>query len=297
MKCYFIILSMVLASLIQAGEMPDADTQAAAAEARFVDRMNGLMVPKPPPSGRLLFTREETYGDCEQIVEISQEVYDQLVSQRPPYVDFNHDALVPFDRHGVCSAMSLDFLARYDTECSNISNADDRAYCISQFRPYLRMYNDTFMSRQSAYNTIKVDQEVASEDPELVKAQKMQSLANFHHISLKPVTKSMSISDIENGTINLEKIVNNLTDGNYVVRALYPEENHKMERFGHTMIVIKNKKLSIFFDPTQGAKVLPQKLGKAVVKELINWAIPEVRFYQATAQRGGYINISTQMTD
>ncbi len=288
---YLILLFLFTSPLMIAGAPVDRTLS----EVRFVERMNGRgLIPKPIDN--YLFQREAYCSNCEQQVEQSQNAFNQLSEMRPSYVGFNLSALVPFDGAGTCSAMALDFMARYKTECELFPSEEERSYCIQSFQPFYRMDNDTFISRQAAYNTIRIDQEIAGSAPELIKAQKMQSLANFHHLLLEPATDSLLLSEIIDRKVNLAAIINNLPDDTYVIRAHYPYENHKGELYGHTMILVKNKALTVFFDNSQGAKRLPKNCGKALSRELVDWGIPEIRFYKAACDEQGCVNISEQKT-
>lgn len=258
----------------------------ASEESIFIERVNSYVNSKP--FGNYLFTRE-AYCNCDQNIELSKSVFNEIYALRPSYIDFNIATLEPFDYGGTCTSMALDFLARYKNECEQLPTKKEQTFCIKGFRTFYRMDNETFISRQAAFNTIEVDLQVALQDPELIKAQKMQALANYHRLFLVPATPSMPYSDK-----NLERVIKNLPDGTYIIRAHAPTENYKWEVFGHTMIFIKNKKLRVLYDNSKGAELLPSNYDAALAMRLKNWGIPEIRFYQAFCNVEGCINLSTQ---
>lgn len=247
---------------------------------------------------------EPGYQPQQDLTE-SHKVFNILLSKALSRILFDATKLWPFDHGGTCTAMALDFLARYLNECKRMTNEEEITLHITNFRPYYQFSTSTFMSRQAAYNTITIpDSEgLNSED---LKYRKMQSLANYHNIKLTPVTGSIKHADILFGRVDFKKIIQDLPLGSYVIRALSPTNNHKQEVYGHTMILIKKKDFSIFFDNSEGAAKITEEpvrgddpaiqMGEYIENAMIDWWIPEYRVYRASSGRGGCKHLSTEKT-
>lgn len=233
-----------------------------------------------------------------QDLDKSMNVYEELVAHSLPTIVFKEEKLYPFDHRGTCSAMALDFLARYFSTCRGCVDHEDAISAqIAKFNTYYEVPTSTIISRQAAYNTITVED---NEDLEVeeIKFRKMQSLANYHNIKLTPQTESMSLNDIVDGQIDFKKVISDLPQGSYVIRALSPTDNDKQEWYGHTMILIKKKGFSIFFDNAKGAAKITEEtdieLGEHLEETMLNWRIPEYRIYRARIGAGGCRNLSLE---
>lgn len=233
-----------------------------------------------------------------QNLDESTRVYEELVSHSLPKIVFKQEKIWPFDYQGVCSAMALDFLARYFTTCRNcFTNEETMSAQIAQFNAYYKVPTAMIISRQAAYNTITVEDDEGL-DAEELKYRKIQSLANYHNIHLEPITGSIPLQNIESGQVDFKKIITQLPQGSYVIRALSPTDNDKKEWYGHTMILIKKKGFSIFFDNAKGAAKITEEtdseLGEHLEAALVTWHIPEYRIYRARMGAGGCKNLSTE---
>lgn len=254
---------------------------------------NALLVPKAP---KYLFTREDSCNhDCSQNFDISQEVFHLIKMKRANKIDFDEGKLYSFDGGGTCSAMALDFLARYINECSGLTSRTDITKKATKFRDFYCANTSTYSSRQAAYNTIYVDQQAAIQNPELIKLGKMQSLANFHYLKLTPATGTITIKAIKKDSNKFKKKIKNLPQGTYVVRALLPADNHKQEYFGHSMIFIKGANISLYYDSSFGLVDITGEAEGFVKDKLISWEIPEVRFYRAEHEANAPFNLSSEV--
>ena len=241
-----------------------------------------------------LFEREayEAPGTSQSLSTTGM-VYLYIKEKRLENVDFDVENLY-FDGRGTCTAMALDFLTRFMEESHTLNDRNSRRAFVRQFKPYYRASTTTFSSRQAAYNSIKVDREAYRANPELIKMRKMQSLANYHNLKLTAATPSIEVVEIEYKPKNFKKIIKNLPDGCYVVRALSPANNYKMEYYGHTMIFIKGKKFSAYYDNSDGAYDITGDVESYVTDKILSWYIPEVRLYKATLNRSEDLHITTE---
>lgn len=242
-----------------------------------------------------LFEREaaEVPG-THQDFDVSQSVFTVIKNKRADKVDFDSSNLV-FDGRGTCSAMAFDFLTRFMNSQHTLTDRNSHRAFIRQFKNYYKANMTTYSSRQAAYNTITVDRAAHQANPELIKMRKMQSLANYHNIKLTAATKSIKITEIDRKPKNFKKIIKALPQGCYVVRALSPKDNHKMESYGHTMIFIKGKKFSAYFDNGDGAYDITDDVESYVTDKLLSWYIPEVRLYKAVLGSTEDLNLSTEL--
>lgn len=284
-----VLLSFLTFSMLPA-ETAVMDAQTEEAYQLYLERASGN-VPKKmrPGQAEFLFTREFSCYSCEQNVAESMRVFQCLHKRRPKQIYFRFQDVSFFDQKGTCSAMALDFLARYLESCAEITDPIDCASIIKTFKPYYRANVSTFSSRQASYNTITVDTSLPVLS-ETAKEKKIQALANYHNLTIAPATPSIDIQHPE-----IEALVNQLAAGNYILRALSPAENKKGEWYGHTMILIKKPEKSIFYDNYDGAVVIHGDVGEYVKEQLESWHIPEFRFYAVDSLRQ-VENISTQTT-
>ncbi|WP_098038399.1 hypothetical protein [Estrella lausannensis] len=264
----------------------------AEAKARYIERVNDETAPPQKRDlfgNQYLFYREGTCPNSEQIESQSKKVYNLLKSKQRPLISFNKTKLIPFDNGGTCSAMALDFLARYITVCSKKRSAEERRECVINFQPFYAKNNKTFVSRQAAYNTIEVKADTPQSEEE-IKQQKIQSLANYHGMHLTPVMGTVTMRQLENG-FDLKGVIDQLPEGTYVVRMLSPANNAKREYYGHTMTFVKNKDFSVYYDNSRGPLEVTEDLGETVREILIDWGIPEFRIYHATCGDRGCSNL------
>lgn len=274
----------------QEDEEPPAEI--AEAKARFIERMNDETAPRLKRDlfgNQYLFHRDGSCPNSDQNESESKKVYDIIKRRQRPLISFNKAKLVPFDNGGTCSAMSLDFLARYITVCSKKRTAEERKACVMKFQPFYENNNRTFVSRQAAYNTIEVKAEF-NESAEEIKQQKIQSLANYHGMHLTPVMGTVTMRQLQNG-YDLKGVIDQLPEGTYVVRMLSPANNAKKEYYGHTMTFVKNKDFSIYYDNSAGPLEVTEDLGETVREILLDWGIPEFRIYHATCGDRGCVNL------
>lgn len=242
-----------------------------------------------------IFQREEVCSDAlEQDDELAREVYTFIKKERPSQVDFNEANLSQSVKGHTCSAMALDFLARYIKECSHLKKGKDCKKCIKDFQPFYRASTTVFGSRQAAFNTINVDRDFALEDPEGIKERKIQSLANYNGIKLKPATRTVKLTEIQNDPQKFTSSIKKLKEGVYVIRALKPFVNFKMESFGHTMIFIKGKDFSAHYDNSDGLVDITNDVEGYIRDKLLTLAIPEARFYKAERVKGAPSHLTTE---
>lgn len=243
---------------------------------------------------KVFFKRDQYSGSYEQSNFISMHTYNSIARLRPSHIDFKYSRLYPFDHAGTCTAMALDFLARYNNVCGKIDDSDLCRTCLKLFEPFYRISTTTYNSRQAAFNTIIVEDE-SSKSLEKLKELRMQALANFHGIKINPATKTYHVSELSE-SIEFREDINKLKSGQYIVRVIHPDRHRdKKEIYGHTMILIKRDDFSIFYDNSEGPAEIIGDVGKYVEERLIEWHIPDIRVYEANCPATGCINVSDEV--
>ena len=230
-----------------------------------------------------LFRRDRSRDSEIQIPLISERTYSIIQSKSPiEDVIFNKTTLNPFDEAGTCSAMALGFISDYNTKCNGVS---DKISCINELKDFYISNNEVFSSVQAAFNTIQVVANEMSQSD--IAYKKMQALANYHDLSLTPVTETLETQN----TDKIKSVFENLPYRSYVVGMLKPDSNHKKEVFGHTMSFIKDSKESLYFDNYRGLSRLVNEK-ENFLNSIQNWYyIPQVRIYKAECPPKGCENL------
>jgi hypothetical protein len=254
--------------------------------------------------GEYLFRRAfEHSNDTKPNLDESYKVLQIIHERALPGVDFGLDwnpiLSSHFENLGIGSAMALDFLARYINECGNLTDNEISLY-VREFEPYYTIQTPIFVAREHAFENVDFP-DPWGVNSEIVKYRKLQSIANYHDIKLEPVTNSLKRKDIKNGKANFKKIIDDFPVSTYVIRALDPAPVGSKE-YGHTMILVKNKDFSIFYDCNEGAAKINKasgklsiKLGEYIVDFLIELPFSEFRVYKATCSKECCTNLSSEM--
>jgi hypothetical protein len=291
----FFILSYLVA---QPSLFALSDVQSTKNEDKFLEYLDSKQLIRK--SKLLLFPREDPSRERgQQAPELSEKVFNKIAKTKPKRIQFNIDKLFPFDKKGTCSAMALDFLARFIAAEKSCSDLQTLKNIVKGFKPYYRANTATFTSRQAAFNTVEIKPKyrtAAIKGQEKNKLDKIKSLALYHNLEISTATSTLKTKDT---IAQLPTIINELTDGYYVIRMLSPNAtNEKMENYGHTIILIKTPHLVLFFDNAIGAEVLDGNIGKEIADHISSRLlyIPEIRFYKAKPLQGGVSNISDDKT-
>jgi len=212
--------------------------------------------------------------------EIASSVVKVLETKTDDFISFSEDdTRGGLDRPGTCSAMALDFTARFINKCAPITDPDALKDCVREFSPFYTTSTNEFASRQVGYNSIRIAEE-ALDNPQVdITAQKMSALAHFHDMKLEPVMELMSTHSHQ-----LTSIIKELKNGDYVIRLLQPDDGHKQELFGHSMAFFKRDKMSVFYNNADGALLIKgNPLNEFVNGIKMHYSyIPQVRIYKAT---------------
>lgn len=264
-------------------------------------RMSGALPMGDDGGDDYLFNRDH-FLECfnprpiEHDVSLSEQTANQL-TMTPP-VTMNRNKLHVFDEVGTCSAMSLDFLARSITHITDLDDPNSCREKIASFAPYYICNTTTFLSRQAAFNAIELNPPSASWHDifnDQYKLAKVQTLASLHGLTLTAATSTIQTKELHENPDFFIEMVDTLPDGFYFVRMLRVKETSpKKEAYGHSMTFLKRQGFSVYYDNSDGAVEITDKVGRYVVKKLSDWSIPEFRLYFAEGPQGGALNLSEQ---
>lgn len=149
---------------------------------------------------------------------------------------------------------------------------EERIHKVAQ--QYLFGASKEIAASQNAFNAIAIDKSKKSKID--LKRAKVQSLANLYSMRITSHTKSESPSS------ETFKTAQKLKDGVYLIRGLFPTDNHKGEVYGHSQALLKEKGELIFQDPCFGTiRILNDKSGEeAFTKCITQFPLKDVRFYK-----------------
>lgn len=183
-----------------------------------------------------------------------------LSSKPTPGIKFNRTRLFEYLEGGTCSALSLEFLVTY-FKIKKLSN-EQKKDSITKSELLLdsmknvahKFFSSSIEMRniQAAFNTIEVQLQKEEVD---YKRNKIQSLANYHSLVIDYTSKEVDVDNITDER-EVSDEVKSLPLGAYILRIIKPLNNEKLEEHGHTMVYIKDKEVSLFYDPNKGLKKL-----------------------------------------
>jgi hypothetical protein len=141
------------------------------------------------------------------------------------------------------------------------------------------MTSENFKNIQGAFNTIKKKHEEVVPD---FKRSKIQAMLNLYKRKIVFASTEVDINHAQN---EIKLIVQSLPFGAFIIRELLPENNHKDEKHGHTLLFVKDESGSFFYDPNFGWSEFPQGgESEFILGSLFDchraWNTPHVRFYQ-----------------
>jgi hypothetical protein len=170
--------------------------------------------------------------------------YIEKLNQNHPYVKFNPLRLKDQMSLGSCTAQSFKLLNNYfKLKYQHISDIE------GEIRRFQKVKNCSEKTRykQAAFNTIEL---IQHEDCKNTSKAKIEGLiAGKFNLGI-----ALNGFDLETLTQSeFEKILKSLPEGTFLFRAIKPDDNHKMEAWGHSLIYINEDPISLFYDPNFGA--------------------------------------------
>lgn len=195
-----------------------------------------------------------------------------LAAKAPLGIHFNSSKVINRIEGGTCSAMSLEFIDFY---------MKTKSLNEEQFATSSKKRRDL----QAAFNTIEVIPLESSID---YSKNKIQSLANFYSLEIDHSSPEIDIAAMSHAK-EIAKEVEALPDGVFLIRIIKPEDNDKLECNGHSLAIIKEEGLCLFYDPNFGVQNLSQVDPSTALFNnfktcLKMFGISKARFYQLQPQ-------------
>lgn len=231
----------------------------------------------PPPMKEQLFRGSQ--GNCNGSADPVRvlRIVALLQALRDRGIGFNRSKVTGSVDLGTCTAMALDFADSFFRlrEVHQMGSTEFSPKLINAIRSLGNQFaqaSPEMRIRQAAFNTIEVVE--AGNDPG---RSKIQSLVNFHNMRVDSCSQEF--------TIDQSTPVVPTKNGLYLLRAIEPSNNEKLEESGHSMIYVKNRDEALFYDPNFGVTYTRGKnhfeeIGKSLTFCRIHFQHTQARFYQ-----------------
>ncbi|MBI5274279.1 MAG: hypothetical protein HY860_04410 [Chlamydiales bacterium] len=233
------------------------------------------------PSWKITWIVQGSQAGCTGSVNMQRvlQVFQEIVQNRAGGVTFNEVRLKDTIKQGTCSAMSLDLIRAY-LECKQ-----DRLITMDDLKRVGQKYitsSQEMKDCQMAFNSIELALDEIADGVD-IERNKMQSLANFYHLTIDDASSFMDITQISFEDFKEE--IDSLPKGTYVIRAICPDDNHKGEKWGHTLVYNNDGCIPFFYDPNGGILNLEKEdhgaiLFRALGKCNIDFETNMIRFYR-----------------
>lgn len=213
----------------------------------------------------------------------------KIAALAPDGIKFNPKKVQPFINGGACSAMSLKFLETYfeaKRSSENEFNEMEPQKCVD----FLIKHKHEFAScsqelrhRQAAYNTIEVNTNGKELD---YSRSKIEALAHDRSLKIDHASSEQDLCTMKDSSELLREL-EQLPDGAFLIRMIKPAQNEKLEEYGHSLVYVKEKGMSLFYDPNYGLKDLScADQSKALFDGLKScfhsFGVSKTRFYRMT---------------
>lgn len=234
---------------------------------------------------KILFQGTQEWCDGSVSIAKVEAIRERLEKTSAQGIAFNKNKVLDAVDGGTCTAMSLEFVDRFlKVKKGYLASSNYGPGILTAFMEKIGKQfatsSERMRTRQAAYNTIEVTQS----DPKIdVSQSKIQSLAKYHGLEVKYSSKEMDVPGMSE--MELESEMQNLPEGAYLVRMIRPADKEKLEESGHSLIYIKEKDVSLFYDPNKGLKNLEELKHSSVLLESFKlnfekFHLTKVRFYQ-----------------
>lgn len=208
-----------------------------------------------------------------------KEAFERVHQFHEQGVFFNPSRLARNLYDGTCTAMTLGFLDAYISRMKGFEEQPGE----SDFHFFEEKFKSSTIEMiclQIALNCIEVDSEVEVDD---ISRAKVQALASVYQMEIDCCSDFVDIRD-EDALVSFEGLVGSLSPGFYLIRQLYPADNHKREVKGHSMAYVKGEGFSYFYDPNEGLYEIFSNdfvlIHRVCLTTYQNYGVYSVRFYR-----------------
>lgn len=218
-----------------------------------------------------------------------KEIFASMEQNQPVGIKYNHYINTGEIKRGVCSALALGFARRYiEIKNDRILKKNDlffklRELISEEFYPGITTtsLNQKLMDTQAAFNCIEVDKSLNNIDFSLAK---VQSIAGYFSFAISSYTEETKYSDSISPTLN--KQITEMPHGVHLLRFIKSNNNEKLEKYGHSMIFIKDRQGNLFYDPNNGVELITNNPAERLCAHLkhnqIKFKLDTFRFYALT---------------
>lgn len=194
-------------------------------------------------------------------------------------VVFLKNALTPFIEGGTCSAMAFEFLDQYLLHREKLSPEK----VIETISPNFETSSLFFRTRQAAFNTIQKDPEHPVSD---FRRAKIEAMLKLYNIKVLDASDEVDITEKES-LHKIKTILKKFENSFLILRILRPSKNHKEEKYGHSMVLIRDQGREYFYEPNQGVIEINKKYTAKAIHEFLikledSWGISHASFYQVS---------------
>ncbi len=204
-----------------------------------------------------LIFRGSQWGSQGQVdVYRAQEVFDKIAGHKVRGIYFNPDKIQSTISGGTCTAMSLDFAKRLIELKRKLCPKQPEIFlkALRELGAQLTKSSSEMRNCQAAFNTIEVVKSVKAD----IAKNKMQSLANFHDLTIDYASQEMDLNTVSE--TEGEQQIQAMPAGVSLARILKPAENEKLEEYGHTLVYFRESALELIYDPNLGLANLSTKV-------------------------------------
>lgn len=227
-------------------------------------------------------------SDCDGSVSLAKtnQICSFLNTVAPPTILFDPSKISSEINGGTCSAMSLDFAATYFKLRKKHREEGEKnpKRLLSQIKTATTRFQasgEDFRVVQQAFNAITV---VPGEEGSDIPRDKIEALSSYYHLMVLNGSDQLDMN-AKGTTKKIQRMIDSLPFGVYVLRMLQPLDNEKQEKHGHTMIYVKEEGFDLFYEPNYGLEDLSWKIPSSrIIKRMKSshrkFTIPLARFYQ-----------------
>lgn len=231
-----------------------------------------------------LFSGSQNDCNGSVFVEKVQSRLERINKDCPPGILFNVKKINPSITGGTCTAMSLKFLKAYfKAKMKSNHRPEVLQEELVKSKGKFAKSSEKMRIRQAAYNTIEVKLENSFRKIDYSK-NKVQALANDRSLKIDASSAEIDMKKSFNES-GFASEVEKLPTGAFLVRILKPANNEKLEEHGHSLVYVKEKELSLFYDPNCGVRVLSPYKHAIVLFDLFkvyyeSFEVSKARFYR-----------------
>lgn len=205
-----------------------------------------------------------------------EKTYQKLIANKVPGVDFNKSAISTQKiTEGLCTAITLTALRYMLRNKTGKEKLSKRLIDVAnQFKNGTPQQTALI---QSVFNSIRLEKGIKYDKP----WAKMQSMAALFDLELVNSYQMIPIQN-KNLSLQLRDQVSHLHDGTYCIRMIWPCQNEKEERVGHSLALLIEGEQAYLLDAGLALVTVPlSELAETLETDFTYWGANEVRFYRA----------------